>query len=98
MQTDDSQGAKEKLALVKDLKFAFGADQAGKEEALGKYSLEDLTEVFRKGTADQQSAIVEAVSKKSTKSERLELFTNAKRELVGTSPAMTDMRTKLGVE
>ena len=98
LQTDDSQGAKEKLALVKDLKFAFGADQAGKEEALGKYSLEDLTEVFRKGTADQQSAIVEAVSKKSTKSERLELFTNAKRELVGTSPAMTDMRTKLGVE
>ena len=96
LKSDGSQGAKEKLAIVKDLDFAFGADQAGKEKALSNFSLEDLADVFIKGTAVQQQAIKDAVSGSAVVN-KIDIFANAKNELAGTSPAMNDMRTKLGI-
>ena len=76
--------------------IAFGADQAGKEKALSNFSLEDLADVFRKGTAVQQQAIKDAVSGSAVVN-KIDIFANAKNELAGTSPAMNDMRTKLGI-
>lgn len=96
LKMDGSQGAKEKLSFVKDLKYAFGDDQAGKEEALGNFSMEDLSDVFRKGTADQQNAIKEVVQN-TRKVNKIDLFTNAKNELDGDAPAVKDMRRKLGL-
>jgi len=85
------------LSFVKDLKYAFGDDQKGKEKALGNFSFEDLTEVFRKGTGEQQEALKEAI-KNSSKTDKMELFTNAKSELSGSAPTDKSMRKNLGLQ
>jgi len=96
LKNNNSQEAKQKLAFVKDLNFAFGADQAGKEKALSEFSSEDLANVFRKGDIKQQEAIREAVHN-SNQSDRINIFVNAKNELEGDSPYAKEMRRKLGI-
>ncbi len=97
LKKDESQSGKEKLGMIKDLNYAFDDDQAGKEKALGKYSMEDISEIFRKGTAEQQEAIKEAVAGYSG-TNKVDMFENAKNELEGTAPAIKDMRVKLGID
>lgn len=98
LEKEGSQGAKEKLASIKDLELAFGPDQEGKEIALGNMSMEDLSDVFRKGTAGQQQAIIDAVSSSSkAPRDRINIFNNAKNSLSGTNPAAQDLRSRLGL-
>ncbi|MFA5131470.1 MAG: hypothetical protein WC467_03520 [Patescibacteria group bacterium] len=97
LKKDESQAGKEKLGMIKDLNYAFDDDQAGKEKALGKYSMEDISEIFRKGTAEQQEAIKGAVAGYSG-TNKVDMFENAKNELEGNAPAIKDMRVKLGID
>ena len=96
LKKSESFGAKEKLGRIKNLDLAFGNDQAGKQKALGNFSFDDLTEVFRKGTKEQQDALKSAVANIQP-NERLSTFKNAQNQLQNSSPQSRTMRENLGI-
>lgn len=94
---EDSFAAKEKLAQIKDLDFAFGADIVGKEKVVASFSFNDLKKIFEDArSVNQQNAIKNLVAKTST-FPKIDLFKSAKSSLEDASPAAVAMRRKLGI-
>jgi hypothetical protein len=96
LKNSNSFESKEKLARITDMNTAFGNKpdaQASKEKALGKFSSEDLNDVFRKGSAVQQNAIKDVITNNNTTTNKIDILVNAKNELDSNSL----MKRKLGL-